>query len=458
MYTTLTYNVDTDGIATITFNVADRPMNVLTPELLAEFAKALETAVADSSVKGIILTSGKSSFIAGADLKDLVTAFDRGVTASEGAAWSQSLSRLFRRIETCGKPVAAAVNGLALGGGLEMVLACHYRVMADVKGCVIGLPEVKVGLLPGAGGTQRMLRIMGIAQAARTITEGSNLLPADALKFGVVHAIAPVNEVVDRARAWLLTSPNAVAPWDVKGFKVPGGSTITNPGVAQALMVGTALISKATMRNYPAPHAILCAMYEGASLPMDKALAVESKYFGQLLANPVARNLIRSMFINKGQLDKLSRRPTLPAKQKIERLGVLGAGMMGAGIAHVSAIAGISVTLIDATIEQAQKGRQHAQSLLTREVEKGRRSTEEAATVLARIEASTDFARLSDCDLVIEAVFEDRNVKADVTTRATAVMKKGSIFASNTSTLPITGLAASAEHPTDFIGIHFFLR
>lgn len=456
MYTNLKYSVDSDGIALITLDVPDRPMNVLTPELLAELGAATEAAVADAAVRGLVITSGKASFVAGADLKDLVTAYDRGMTPTQGAAWSQSLSRLYRRIETCGKPVAAAINGLALGGGLELVLACHYRVLADAPGAVIGLPEVKVGLLPGAGGTQRMVRLLGIAQAARLMTEGTSVSPADALKQGLVHALAPAGEVVARARAWLLGSPTAVAPWDIKGFRIPGGSALSNPAVAQTLSVGAALVSRATMRNYPAPFAILRCLYEGASMPIDKGLAIESKHFGALLAGPVARNLMRSMFVNKGQLDKLVRRPAGIPKQKVTRLGVLGAGMMGGGIAHVSALAGISVTLIDATQAQADRGKQHAQGLLEREVSKGRRSAEDAAAVLSRIEATTDYARLADCQLVIEAVFEDRAVKADVTRRAVAVMQPGSVFASNTSTLPITGLAEASSRPADFIGIHFF--
>ena len=456
MYTTMKYAADADGIATITIDVPGRPMNVLTPELLTELGAAVDAAVADPAVRGLVITSAKTSFIAGADLKDLVTAYDRGTTPTQGAAWSQSLSRLYRRIETCGKPVAAAVNGLALGGGLELVLACHYRVLASDPGSVIGLPEVKVGLLPGAGGTQRMVRIVGIAQAARLMTEGTSVSPAEALKQGLVHETAPAAEVVARARAWLNGTPKAVAPWDEKGFRVPGGSALTHPGVSQALSVGTALISRATMRNYPAPIAILRTLYEGASLPIDRALGVESKYFGQLLADPVARNLMRTMFINKGQLDKLVRRPAEPPRRKVTRLGVLGAGMMGAGIAHVAALAGISVTLIDATQEQAEKGRQHAQALLEKEVSRGRRSSEDAARVLARIEPTTDYARLADCELVIEAVFEDRDVKAEVTRRAVAAMQRGSVYASNTSTLPITGLASASSRPADFIGIHFF--
>lgn len=456
MYTYLSYVVDAEGVATITLNDQDRPMNVLTPGLLSELSSAVEAGVADAAVKGFVITSGKSTFVAGADLKDLVTAYDRGLTASQGAGWSQSLTKLYRRIETCGKPVAAAINGLALGGGLELVLSCHYRVMADAPGCVIGLPEVKVGLLPGAGGTQRLTRLVGIAQAARLMTDGSNIVPADALKQGIVHAVAAAGEVVARARAWVLGTPNAVAPWDVKGFRVPGGSSLTNPTVAQTLLVGSALVSRATMRNYPAPHAILRAIYEGASLPIDKALGVESKHFGRLLAGPVARNLMRTMFINKGQLDKLVRRPAGQPKQPVTRLGVLGAGMMGGAIANVSAAAGISVTLIDATQAQAETGKAHAQSLLEKEVAKGRRTAEAAAAILARIEPTTDYARLTDCDLVIEAVFEDRAVKADVTQRAGAVMKRGAVFASNTSTLPITGLASAYPRATDFIGIHFF--
>ena len=456
MYTTLTAVADSSGILTATIDLPDRPMNVFTPALITDLDAIVHRLRDDAALRGLIITSGKTGFVAGADIKDLVTAYDRGLTPRRAFEWSQTLSQLLRRIETAGKPVAAAINGLALGGGLELTLACHYRVLADDPKAVLGLPEVKIGLLPGAGGTQRVPRLIGIAAAARLLTDGSPLAPAEALKLGLVHELAPPAEVVSRARAWLATSPEPVAPWDRKGFRIPGGAGLMNPAIAQTFSVGTALVTKLTQRNYPAPGEILSALYEGTTVPFDTALRVESKHFARLLTGPVARNLMRTMFVNKGELDKLSRRPAGVPRSPAPRLGVLGAGMMGAGIAHVAARAGLEVVLLDATPEQAARGRAHAEKELAREVERGRRSAESAAAALGRIEATADYERLARCDLLIEAVFEDRAVKAEVTRRAAAVLPKSAVIASNTSTLPITGLSAAAPSAARFIGLHFF--
>jgi 3-hydroxyacyl-CoA dehydrogenase/enoyl-CoA hydratase/3-hydroxybutyryl-CoA epimerase len=456
MYSTLTVAVDTDGIATITIDVPGRSMNVFTPELTADLDTAITSLRTDAAVRGILVTSGKSGFIAGADIKDIVTAYDRHIAPRVAYQWSQALSQTFRRLETIGKPVAAAINGVALGGGLELALACHHRVLADDPKAMVGLPEVKIGLLPGAGGTARIPRLIGIAAAAKLMTDGSSIGPAEALKMGLVHELAPRGEVVARARAWLLGKPDATAPWDRKGFRIPGGAGLTNGAIAQAFSIGTALITKSAGRNYPAPGEILSAIYEGTTVPFDLALKVESKHFARLLTGPVARNLMRTLFVNKGELDKLSRRPPGEPKVELRRLCVLGAGMMGAGIAHVAALAGVDVVLIDATDVQAARGKAHAEKQLARDVEKGRRTAESAAQVLARITATSDYAAVAGCELAVEAVFEDRGVKAEVTRRALEVLPKDAVFASNTSTLPITGLAAASPRPAQFIGIHFF--
>ena len=450
------YSVDADGIATLLIDVADRPMNVLTPGFRRDLAELVEKVATDPAVKGAVLGSAKSSFMAGADIKDMSGAFERGLTASEAARFSGQLNTLLRRLETCGKPFAAAVNGVALGGGFEVALACHYRVIADDPKAGVGFPEVKIGLLPGAGGTQRTPRMIGIPEALRLISEGRQLGPQDALKKGLVNEVAPAGEILERARQWVLKGGKGVQPWDVKGFKVPGGAGMLSPAAAQTFMVGTALAAKMTNRNYPAPAAILSAVYEGTQLPMDAALAIESKYFGQLLSGPVARNLMRTMFINKGQADKLVRRPAGPPKSQVRRLGILGAGMMGAGIAHVSALAGIDVVLLDSTQELADKGKDYSRQLLAKDVGRGKKTQEAADAVLARIKATTSYEDLAGCDLVIEAVFEKREIKADVTAKAEAVIPKNAVFASNTSTLPITGLAQASKRPAQFIGIHFF--
>jgi 3-hydroxyacyl-CoA dehydrogenase/enoyl-CoA hydratase/3-hydroxybutyryl-CoA epimerase len=450
------YSVDADGVALLTIDVADRPMNVLTPGFVAELGECIDKVAGDAAVRGAVVSSGKSSFMAGADIKDMVGAFARGMTAREGAEYSQHLTRLLRRLETCGKPFAAAINGVALGGGLELALACHYRVIEDGPKAGVGLPEVTIGLLPGAGGTQRVPRLIGIPEALRLITEGRQLSPADALKKGLVNEVAPAAEIVERARQWILKGPEAVQPWDRKGFKIPGGSGQTSPAAAQAFMMGTALTARATMRNYPAPLAILSCIYEGTQLPIEQGLAIESKYFGRLLSGPVARNLMRTMFVNKGLADKLARRPAAPPKSQVRRLGILGAGMMGAGVAYVSARAGMDVVLLDSSMELAEKGKDYSRQLLAKDVSRGKRTQADADALLARIKPTVSYEDLAGVDLVIEAVFENRDVKADVTGKAEAVIPKNAVFGSNTSTLPISGLAQASKRPAQFIGVHFF--
>ncbi len=456
MYENLRFEVDADGIALITMDVADRPMNVLTPGFVADYASCVDRVASDPAIRGAVLTSGKAAFMAGADIKDMVNAYDRGITLVEARDRVGTLTKLFRRAETCGKPFAAAIHGVALGGGFEIALACHYRVISDDPRSAVGLPEVTIGLLPGAGGTQRVPRLIGVMEGLKFLTEGRPMPAPEALKKGLVHELAPQAELVARARRWILGGGEALAPWDRKGFKVPGGAGAMHPGAAQVFMAGTALTAGRTQRNFPAPLAILSAVYEGTQLPIDLGLAIESKYFATLLAGPVARNLMRTMFVNKGLADKLVRRPEGVPKGKVTRLGVLGAGMMGAGIAYVSARAGMQVVLIDATIEQAARGKAHAEALLAKETERGKLRTEEAAATLARILPTADYTELAGCELVVEAVFELRDLKAEVTRKAEAVLGKDAVFASNTSTLPISGLAEASARPASFIGIHFF--
>ncbi|TJY63240.1 3-hydroxyacyl-CoA dehydrogenase [Sinimarinibacterium sp. CAU 1509] len=455
--TTLKFDIDTHGIAVLSIDVPERPMNVLTPELTSELKDAVERIATDASIKGAIITSGKpGSFVAGADLKDLVTAFDKGISAAEGAKFSYELSMLFRRIETCGKPFAAAINGLALGGGLELCLACHYRVLLDAPKVVVGLPEVQVGLLPGAGGTQRLPRLIGIMAALPLLLQGKQIKPAEALKLGIVHALGTAESVLSQAREWLLGSPSAEQPWDNKKFKIPGGAGPMAAHAPQSFVAGNALTSASTHGNYPAPPAIMSCVYEGTQVPMDVGLRIESKYFGKLLSGPVARNLIRTMFVNKGAADKLAMRPKNVEKSKVQKLGVLGAGMMGAGIAHVSAKAGIEVVLLDATQEQVDKSKAGIAALQARDLKKGRTAQDKIDEILNRITATDDYAKLEGCDLIVEAVFEKREIKADVTRKAEAVIPESAVFGSNTSTLPITGLAQASKRPKQFIGIHFF--
>ena len=455
MNDTIQYAVDSDGIALLTIDLPGKPMNVLTPELMSDLEETVARAAADDAVKGVVLTSGKKAFIAGADIKDMVTAYDRGVSAEEAAGFSRELNRVLRGIETCGKPVAVAINGLALGGGLEVCLACHYRVLAEDTGAVLGFPEVNIGLLPGAGGTQRAPRLIGFRNAATMILQCKNQRPRQALEIGLVHETAPAAEIVERARRWVLEKGDPAQPWDKKGFKFPGGG-LAHPATAQTFMGGNALLTKATRHNYPAPIAAQSAIFEGAATTFDAGLEIESQYFGTLLAGPVARNMMRTLFVNKGRADKLARRPEGVEKSQVRKLGILGAGMMGAGIAYVSARAGIEVVLLDTSRENAERGKGYSEGLLNKAIERGYSTEEQAAALLGLIHPTTSYHDLQGCDLVIEAVFENMELKADVTRKTEAVVPERCIFASNTSTLPITGLARASERPEQFIGLHFF--
>jgi 3-hydroxyacyl-CoA dehydrogenase/enoyl-CoA hydratase/3-hydroxybutyryl-CoA epimerase len=455
MNDTIQYTVDSDGIALLTIDLPGKSMNVLTPELMEDLAEMTGKAAADDAVRGIVLTSGKKAFIAGADIKDMVTAYDRGISHAEAAEFSYALNRTLRGIETCGKPVAVAINGLALGGGLEVCLAGHYRVLASDTGAVLGFPEVNIGLLPGAGGTQRAPRLVGFRNAATLILQCRNQKPEQALEMGLVHEIAPVAEIVERARRWVLENGDPEQPWDKKGFRIPGGG-LTHPAVAQVFMGGNALIARNTRHNYPAPIAAQSAMFEGCATTFDAGLKIESQYFGSLLCGVVARNMMRTLFVNKGKADKLARRPEGVEKSRVSRLGVLGAGMMGAGIAYVSARAGIEVVLLDTRMENAERGKAYSEGLLGKALERGKTTQDKADALLGLITPTTSYHDLQGCDLVIEAVFESRELKADVTRKTEAVIPESAVFASNTSTLPITGLAEASERPDQFIGLHFF--
>jgi 3-hydroxyacyl-CoA dehydrogenase/enoyl-CoA hydratase/3-hydroxybutyryl-CoA epimerase len=453
---TVDFKIDADGIAVLTVDVKDKPMNVITPEFMDDIANAAEKIASDDKIKGAVVTSGKSSFMAGADLKDLVATFDQRTDAAEVYGWCRRLQQAYRKLETCGKPVAAAINGTALGGGLELALACHYRVVGNHPKTRLGQPEVQIGLMPGAGGTQRLLRLMGIEAALRMNTEGKHIAPEKALQMGFVDEVVEPGKEVAAAKAWVQATDTTDAPWDRKGFKVPGGAGLLHPAAIQTQTVGAALMQKMTNHNYPAPLAIMSATYEGSVLPMDTALDVESKYFTQLLMDPTSRNMTRTLFLNKGAADKLVRRPREPEKRPVTKLGILGSGMMGAGIAYVSAYAGMQVVLLDTSKDKAEKGKDYSRNLLQKRIDRGRMDADTAADILERIQTTTEYADLAGCELVIEAVFEDTDIKADVTAKTEAVIADDAIFASNTSTLPITGLARASQRPEQFIGIHFF--
>lgn len=459
--TTIRQDLGADGILMLTIDCPGLSMNVINAGFMADLAAAIERIRTDDAVKAAVLTSGKSSgFVAGADLNGMNFQQEDAVSGSAGKSKMArlfdgvfSLQNLFRSLETTGKPVAAAINGLALGGGLEVALACHYRVVADDPKLALGLPEVLVGLLPGAGGTQRLPRIMGVQPALMYLLQGKNMSPQEALGFGVVHEVAPLAEIVDRARAWLKANPGKFTqPWDEKTFKFPGGAGAMNPGFAQTFVAGNAMAHKQSMGNMNQIRAILSCVYEGAQLPFDTALRLESKYFARTVADPQSSNMIRSLFLSKQAAEKGARRPKNVPPMQTQKVGMLGAGLMGAGIAMVSAQAGIEVVLLDRDQAAADKGRQYTADRLARR----RTSPEKTAEILGRIHATTKYEDLKGCDLIIEAVFETREIKADVTRATEAVVGADIIFGSNTSTLPITGLAEAWSKPENFIGIHFF--
>jgi len=460
MTSSISYAVDGDGIATLTIDQPGKSMNLIGQEFVGEFEAAIERAVGDAAVKGIIVTSGKSSFIAGADLigMESLIALARTAPPVETLKAVSSLTRVLRRLETCGKPVACAINGTALGGGFEITLACHYRISADDGHIKLGLPEVQVGLLPGGGGTQRVPRLIGIMPALPLLLEGRHMSPQQAKGNGLIHELVPASELLAAAKKWL-TSPQAkaVQPWDEKSFKVPGGAGGSmNPNAAQTFMAANAMTRDKTFGNYPAAQAILSAVYEGTQVPMDLGLKIEGKYFVSLIRGNVAPNMIRTLFVNKGKADKLVRRPQGVPKAKFKTIGMLGAGMMGAAIAYVAASNGIEVVLIDRDPDAAERGKGHAQKLVEGAISKRRMSQADGDALLNRIRPAVDFALLTDVDYVIEAVFEDRAIKAGVTKRAEAAIRPDVVFGSNTSTLPITSLAQASIRPDKFIGIHFF--
>ena len=449
-------DVDADGIALITFDVPGRSMNTLTSGVMAEIPQWVERVKTDDAIKGAVLTSGKASgFCAGADLGDMAGGMLAGGSLQDAYDAGWKLNGALRALETCGKPVAAAINGLALGGGLELTLACHYRVVADDAKIQLGLPEIKVGLFPGGGGTQRLTRLIGVQAAMTAMSAGSSWRPNDAKGAGVVHEVVARGSEVDAAKAWIKGGGKAVQPWDDKGFKQPGGGPYHPAGI-QNFLVGNAMLRKQSYGNYPAVLNLMKAVYEGIQVPMDAALRIETRYFIKTLMTPQAQAMIRSLFLSKQELDKGAVRPAGVPKSDPKKVTVIGAGMMGAGIAYVQALAGIETILIDRTQEDADKGKAHVADLLKKRLSRGQITQEKFDALLGSVTATTDYDLIKGSDLVIEAVFENREIKADVTKRAEAQLAPGAVFGSNTSTLPITGLAEASVRPEDFIGIHFF--
>ncbi|KMO39757.1 3-hydroxyacyl-CoA dehydrogenase [Methylobacterium variabile] len=463
--TNFRFETDADGVALATWDMPGRSMNVITPEVMDDLNRIIDAVVADSAIKGCVITSGKDTFSGGADLTMLQglgaeyarLSRERGEEEAMTFFFEESrrLTLLYRKLETCGKPFAAAVHGTCLGGAFELALACHHRVVSDDDKTRVGLPEIKVGLFPGAGGTQRVARLMQTGDALQMLFKGEQIRPLMARNMGLVHAVAPRGEIVQKAKEWLKAGGSAVAPWDQPKFKAPSGK-VYSPAGMMTWPPANAIYRRETHDNYPAAKAILQAVYEGLQLPMDLALKVESRYFAKILRSPEAAAMIRTLFLSMGELNKGARRPKDVGAVPLKKVGVVGAGFMGAGIAYVSANAGLEVVLVDQSTEAAEKGKAYAHKLVSDQIMKGRAKTADRDALLSRIAASADYADLAACDLVIEAVFEDPKVKAEVIAKVEAVIGPDAVFASNTSTLPISGLAKASGRPEQFIGIHFF--
>ena len=463
--TDFTLDIDSDGIALVTWDMPDRSMNVITMGAIEELAAIVEKVAGDAAIKGAVVTSGKDAFCGGADLTMLerFAALFAGMVKSQGeqaAAGmvfeeSRKLSQLYRRLETSGKPWVCALNGTAMGGGFELALSCHYRVASDNPKTRLGLPEIKIGLFPGAGGSQRIARMMAPADALQFLLKGDQLKVDRAKAMKLIDAVVPAADLITAAKDWIKAGGKGVKPWDEKGFKLPGGQVYSKAGM-MTFPAANAIYRRETYDNYPAARAILQVVYEGLQLPMDVALRVESRWFAKILRSPEAAAMIRTLFVSMQELNKGARRPVNEPPTTLQKIGVVGAGFMGAGIAQVSAAAGLSVVLIDRDQETADKGKAALHKSLSDRVNKGRMKGAERDALLEKITPSADYGALTDCDLVIEAVFEDRKVKSDVIAKIQAVIGNNAIFASNTSTLPITSLAAEFKDPARFIGIHFF--
>jgi 3-hydroxyacyl-CoA dehydrogenase/enoyl-CoA hydratase/3-hydroxybutyryl-CoA epimerase len=457
-----TMEKDADGVALITWDLPGRSMNVLTQQGIEELTALADEALGDDSVKGIVITSGKDTFAGGMDLNILAAFKEQGAEGVfEGTMKGHQMLRKLERAgmdpktNKGGKPVAAALPGTALGIGLELPLATHRIFAANNPKAKIGLPEIQVGIFPGMGGTTRLARKLGVMSASPFLLQAKMSSPEQAQKAGLIDEV--VDDPVAAAKAWVLqaTDKDIVKPWDEKGFKIPGGAPY-HPAGFQTFVGANAMIMGNTWGAYPAPKAMLSAVYEGLMVPFDTALKIEARWFTKVIMDPTSSAMIRSLFLSKEALEKGAVRPEGIPDQRVKKVGVLGAGMMGAGIALVSAQAGIEVVLIDQKQEAADKGRAYTEAYLDAGIKKRKTTPEKKDEVLGRITATTDYAALSDADLIIEAVFEDPGIKAEVTKNVEAVILDDCIFATNTSTLPITDLAKASSKPDQFIGIHFF--
>ena len=447
------FEVGADGIGILSINQVNNPTNLFSTEFITSYIELANNVVADKDIKGMILTSGRSMFMPGADLRELQTMGDDPQKTFDG---TMQMHQSLRALETAGKPFVAAINGTAMGGGLELCLTCHHRIVLNNVKIKLGFPEAKVGLLPAGGGNSKVPYLLGIQNSLMYLLQGKEVRPAQALKDGLIDDLAESQEeLIQKAKDWILANPNPVQPWDNKKHRVPGGDVWSANGV-QTLVGAAGNLGKMAHGNYPAQSYIMKVIHDGLPITIDRALEIEARYFIKLLASKEAKNMIRTGFMELQKAKKGIARPKTEPKYEIKKLGILGAGMMGAGIAYVSAKAGMDVVLKDVSQEGADKGKAYSKAILDKAISKNRSSPEKAEALLSKIEATADPASMKDCDLVIEAVFEDPKLKAIVTAETEAVLGADKVYASNTSTIPITELAKASSRPDNFIGIHFF--
>lgn len=449
----LSFSVDADGIGTLVIDQVENSANLFSEVFIKKYVETARRAIADDSVKGVIVTSGKPIFMAGADLHALLA----GIPDSQSFTASiMEMHHGLREIETGGKPFVAAINGTALGGGLELCLACHHRIALNSTKIKIGFPEIKVGLFPGGGGTVKAPYLLGIQSTLMYLLQGIEARPQKALKDGLIDAVAETQEeMMEAAKAFILATRNPVQPWDNKKHKIPGGGMWTPNGV-QTMVGASGNVGKLTHGNYPSAQKIIKVIHDGIQIPVDRALEIEARYFTAAVQTPEAKNMIRTGFFGIQNAAKGKARPKDQPKYEIQKLGILGAGMMGAGIAYVSAKAGMDVVLKDVTVEGAEKGKAYSTTLLDKAIAKKRSTPEKKEALLAKITPTDDPNAVEGSDLIIEAVFENVELKDKVTKETEAILGEDKIYGSNTSTIPITLLAKSSARPENFIGIHFF--
>lgn len=457
-----TIETDSDGIALVTWDSPGKSMNVIDASVMEDIETLIEKVASDDAIKGVVLTSGKKAFGAGADLtmlQDMQGEYEKLKAQDEQKAarmlmdGAYRLNLTLRKIETGEKPWVAALNGLALGGCFEIALACHARVAVDDDRITFGFPEVKVGLLPGGGGTQRTIRLVNAQDAVTMLLQGKNQRPKKAKQLGLITEICAADDLIETSKGLIRDGLKPVAPWDQKGFRAP--INVWSAEGTQMLAAGNAILRKETAGNYPAATNIMKCVYEGLQVPFDLALKIESRYFANCITTPEAKAMIRTLFINMQELNKGARRPDVEVP-KIKKVGVIGAGFMGAGIAYVTAKAGIEVVLLDRNEEEAKEGKAYSAGILDKAISRKRSTEEKKEALLSLIHPTANYDDLDGCDLIVEAVFEDKGVKKTVTESTEAVIGKKAIFASNTSTIPITELAQASKRPKNFVGIHFF--